>query len=89
MPQTSPDFIFMLTNQDRTVADAAERLQDVLAAGIRHVGFKDIGLPFDKLLGLASAIKAGVPRSTSKWSASTKRASDDPRRPRSSLASTS
>lgn len=28
MPQTSPDFIFMLTNQDRTVADAAERLQD-------------------------------------------------------------
>ncbi|MEH7911957.1 4-hydroxythreonine-4-phosphate dehydrogenase [Rhizobium laguerreae] len=59
MPQTSPDFIFMLTNQDRTVADAAERLQDVLAAGIRHVGFKDIGLPFDKLLVLASAIKAG------------------------------
>ncbi|MCA2412044.1 4-hydroxythreonine-4-phosphate dehydrogenase [Rhizobium leguminosarum] len=58
MPQTSPDFIFMLTNQDRTVADAAERLQDVLAAGIRHVGFKDIGLPFDKLLSLASAIKA-------------------------------
>ncbi|NKM95781.1 4-hydroxythreonine-4-phosphate dehydrogenase [Rhizobium leguminosarum] len=58
MPRTSPDFIFMLTNQDRTVADAAERLQDVLAAGIRHVGFKDIGLPFDKLLSLASAIKA-------------------------------
>ncbi|MBY5529294.1 nitronate monooxygenase family protein [Rhizobium leguminosarum] len=59
MPQTSPDFIFMLTNHDRTVGDAAERLQDVLAAGIRHVGFKDIGLPFDKLLSLASAIKAG------------------------------
>ncbi len=56
MPQT-PDFIFMLTNQDRTVADAAERLKDVLAAGIGHVGFKDIGLPFDELLGLASAIK--------------------------------
>jgi 2,4-dienoyl-CoA reductase-like NADH-dependent reductase (Old Yellow Enzyme family) len=56
MPQT-PDFIFMLTNQDQTVADADERLKDVLAAGIRHVGFKDIGLPFDKLLGLASAIK--------------------------------
>ncbi|MGO4484871.1 4-hydroxythreonine-4-phosphate dehydrogenase [Rhizobium pisi] len=58
MPQTSPDFIFMLTNQDRTVADAAERLKDVLAAGITHVGFKDIGLPFGELLGLASAIKA-------------------------------
>lgn len=58
MPQTSPIFIFMLTNQDRTVADAAERLKDVLAAGITHVGFKDIGLPFDELLLLASAIKA-------------------------------
>ncbi|ULR44832.1 4-hydroxythreonine-4-phosphate dehydrogenase [Rhizobium sp. K102] len=58
MPQTSPDFIFMLTNQDRTVADAAERLKDVLAAGITHVGFKDIGLPFDELLVIASAIKA-------------------------------
>jgi len=58
MPQTSPDFIFMLTNQDRTVADAAERLKDVLAAGIMHVGFKDIGLPFDELLLIASAIKA-------------------------------
>lgn len=58
MPQTSPDFIFMLTNQDRTVADAAERLNDVLAAGITHVGFKDIGLPLDKLLDLAAAIKA-------------------------------
>jgi hypothetical protein len=58
MPQTSPDFIFMLPNQDRTVAGAAERLKEVLAAGITHVGFKDIGLPFDKLSGLASAIKA-------------------------------
>jgi hypothetical protein len=58
MPQTSPDFIFMLTNQDRTVTDAAERLKDVLAAGITHVGFKDIGLPLDRLLDLAAAIKA-------------------------------
>ncbi|EJZ22707.1 4-hydroxythreonine-4-phosphate dehydrogenase (plasmid) [Rhizobium sp. Pop5] len=58
MPQTSPDFIFMLTHQDRTVADAAERLKDVLAAGITHVGFKDIGLPLDRLLDLAAAIKA-------------------------------
>lgn len=60
MPQTSPNFIFMLTNQDRTVADATECLKDVLAAGITHVGFKDIGLPFDELLVLASAIKAAA-----------------------------
>lgn len=58
MSRISADFIFMLTNQDRTVADAIERLKDVLAAGVRHVGFKDIGLPFDELAGLAAAIKA-------------------------------
>ncbi|WP_105439335.1 4-hydroxythreonine-4-phosphate dehydrogenase [Neorhizobium sp. T25_13] len=58
MSRTSPSFIFMLTNQDRTVADAAERVKDVLGAGITHVGFKDIGLPFDELVDLASAIRA-------------------------------
>ncbi|WP_407049733.1 4-hydroxythreonine-4-phosphate dehydrogenase [Methyloraptor flagellatus] len=58
MAAMAPDFIFMLTNQDRTVADALERLQDVLGAGVRHIGFKDIGLPFTQLAELASAIKA-------------------------------
>lgn len=58
MARSSPDFIFMLTNKDRTVADAAERLKDVLAAGVAHVGFKDIGLPINELSALASAIKA-------------------------------
>lgn len=58
MRRAPVDFIFMLTNQDRTVADAAERLAEVLAAGVEHIGFKDIGLPFDQLVGLAAAIKA-------------------------------
>ncbi len=58
MIRPSPDFIFMLTNQDKTVADAEERLQDVFAAGITHIGFKDVGLPFDRLKGMADAIKA-------------------------------
>jgi 4-hydroxythreonine-4-phosphate dehydrogenase len=53
-----PDFIFMLTNKDRTIPDAMDRLQEVLAAGIRHIGFKDVGLPFEQLQTLASAIKA-------------------------------
>lgn len=52
------DFIFMLTEDDRTIADARARLEDVLAGGARHIGFKDIGLPFDELKGLASDIRA-------------------------------
>jgi 4-hydroxythreonine-4-phosphate dehydrogenase len=57
-----PDFIFMLTNKDRTVPDAMDRLQEVLAAGIKHIGFKDVGLPFDQLKTLAVAIKAADAR---------------------------
>jgi hypothetical protein len=53
-----PDFIFMLTQADRTVPDAQLHLDTVLAAGVRHVGFKDIGLPQDELAALTLAIKA-------------------------------
>ncbi len=52
------DFIFMLTAGDRTIPDARERLDDVLAGGARHIGFKDIGLPFEDLKGLAADIRA-------------------------------
>jgi hypothetical protein len=54
-----PDFIFMLTRHDKTVADALEQLPAVLAAGVRHIGFKDIGLPWPDLQRLADAIHAG------------------------------
>jgi mannose-6-phosphate isomerase-like protein (cupin superfamily) len=52
-------FIFMLTRNDRTVADASHQLQTALSLGIRHMGFKDIGLPIEQLKGLNAAIKAG------------------------------
>ena len=52
------DFIFMLTEDDRTIPDARTRLEDVLAGGARHIGFKDIGLPFDELKSLASDIRS-------------------------------
>ena len=52
-------FIFMLTRADRTVPDARRHLETALAAGIRHIGFKDIGLPLAELRGLAAAIHAG------------------------------
>jgi|SRR5580693_4473378 4-hydroxythreonine-4-phosphate dehydrogenase len=53
-----PDFIFMLTRADRTIADAEARLPEALAAGVRHIGFKDIGLPPATLRRLAAAIHA-------------------------------
>ncbi|MFV0429471.1 MAG: hypothetical protein ACK5KO_08605 [Arachnia sp.] len=37
------DFIFMLTNHDRTVDDALAVLREVTPTGIRHIGFKDVG----------------------------------------------
>lgn len=52
-------FIFMLTRNDRTVADASQHLQTALSLGVRHIGFKDIGLPIDQLKSLNATIKAG------------------------------
>lgn len=50
-------FIFMLTRNDRTIEDAAGQLRLALALGVRHIGFKDVGLPLDQLQGLARTIK--------------------------------
>lgn len=52
-------FIFMLTRNDRTVEDASAQLQTALGLGVRHIGFKDIGLPIAQLKALNAAIKAG------------------------------
>ncbi len=52
------DFIFMLTENDQTLVDARARLDEVLEGGARHVGFKDVGLPFDELRGLSAAIRS-------------------------------
>jgi mannose-6-phosphate isomerase-like protein (cupin superfamily) len=51
-------FIFMLTRNDRTVEDAAAHLATALALGVRHVGFKDVGLPVAALKELNQTIKA-------------------------------
>ncbi len=52
-------FIFMLTRNDRTVKDAPQQLQIALSLGVRHIGFKDIGLPLDQLKALNKAIQDG------------------------------
>lgn len=37
------EFVFMLTNKDRTVDNALEVLDQLAGSGLRHVGFKDVG----------------------------------------------
>ena len=53
------DFIFMLTRHDRTVPEAADHVVTALNAGVRHIGFKDVGLPLAELRVLNRMIKAG------------------------------
>ena len=52
-----PEFIFMLTKDDRTVADASAVYRDVRAEPLRYVGFKDIGRPISVLRDLAAMIR--------------------------------
>ncbi|MEX0278253.1 MAG: methylglyoxal synthase [Ruegeria sp.] len=57
------NFILMLTENDLTIPDASARLEDALEAGARHIGFKDVGLPFEDLHGLAKSIRNAGGRS--------------------------
>ncbi len=52
------DFIFMLTRGDQTVEDCLEVIDAISGLGIGHLGFKDIGVEWDKLRALNAAIKA-------------------------------
>jgi hypothetical protein len=52
------EFIFMLTREDRTIADARRVYESVADTGIRHVGCKDLGLPREELAGLMQDIRA-------------------------------
>jgi hypothetical protein len=52
------DFIFMLTRDDQTVEDALDVLDAIRPLGLRHIGFKDVGLPPDALRALNRGIKA-------------------------------
>ena len=55
---TVPHFIFMLTRNDRTLDDAHGHLQDAITSGIRHIGFKNVGLSTSALKELSSSIRA-------------------------------
>ena len=55
------EFIFMLTHNDATVANALEVLDDVKHSGLRYVGFKDVGQPVETLTEVAAvAHEAGL-----------------------------
>ena len=55
------DFIFMLTNHDRTVDGALAVLEEVKPTGLTHVGFKDVGATPEQQRALAeSAHAAGM-----------------------------
>lgn len=52
------EFIFMLTRDDKTLADAREVYASIADTGVRHVGCKDLGLPRDELAALMDDIRA-------------------------------
>jgi pyridoxal biosynthesis lyase PdxS len=56
------EFILMLTRDDVTVDDALDVYKGLSGLGLQYVGFKDIGLPFERLRALADAIRAGGQR---------------------------
>ena len=52
------DFIFMLTRDDQTVEDALDVLDAIRPLGLRHIGFKDVGVAPEVLGAVNRAIKA-------------------------------
>lgn len=55
MPLT--DFIFMLTRQDQTILDSLEVFEEIRTVGLRHVGFKDVGVDVQTLKRLNRVIR--------------------------------
>jgi len=52
------EFIFFLTYHDRTVPTADRVLADVKGLGVKNIGFKDVGIPMDRLEKLKGDIDA-------------------------------
>jgi hypothetical protein len=52
------DFIFMLTQHDRTVENCLDVLAQLTSLGLKHIGFKDVGASVETLMALHAGIKA-------------------------------
>ena len=48
----------MLTRDDLTVADCLEVMDEIGSLGVRHLGFKDVGVPLEVQRELLARIKA-------------------------------
>ncbi|HXY42917.1 MAG TPA: hypothetical protein VEH29_01900 [Acidimicrobiales bacterium] len=53
-----PEFVFMLTHHDTTVANARQVYDEVRGTGLRYVGFKDVGATIDELAAVTGAAHA-------------------------------
>ena len=51
------NFILMLTRNDRTIDDAEAVVADALGLGIRHIGFKDVGVSVATMRALVQKIR--------------------------------
>ncbi len=51
------DFIFMFTRADQTVEDCLDVFDIVAASGVKHMGFKDVGVDHETLVELNNRIK--------------------------------
>jgi len=51
------DFVFMLTRNDATVGEALALVEAIRPLGLRHIGFKDVGVEPDMLRALTRAIR--------------------------------
>ena len=52
------DFIFMLTHHDKTVQNCLDVYDSLSGIGLKHVGFKDVGVDKTTLKELTRRIKA-------------------------------
>jgi hypothetical protein len=52
------DFIFMLTRSDETVADCLDTWDAIEGVGLRHAGFKDVGVDLPTLIELNRRMRA-------------------------------
>jgi len=52
------DFVFMLTRSDATIADCLQVLDDIAPLGLRHIGFKDVGIAPEAAGELVRRIRA-------------------------------
>jgi hypothetical protein len=51
------DFIFMLTRGDKTIEDSLAVLDEISHLGLKHVGFKDVGVTYQTLEALTESIR--------------------------------